>query len=130
LPDRSVDLFDRKIQEVSDHLDRLKAIRQFMSEDPALVTEITKLVLSPEANGKIISPQSRGAESPHLAPIVKYLKTRQPDDWVSAKEIATATGIEVHNVYAVLDRKHPDLFEIDHPTPKRKYWRLRRDANE
>jgi hypothetical protein len=129
VPNRVPDLLDDKIGEVSLHLDRLKAIRQFMHEDPAIVTELGEMVLSPEANGRIVPPRSgNSAENPALAKIVEYLRSQSPDDWHAVKDIEAATGVKRSLIYFILDRQHTDLFEVFRRSPKRKFWRLKRNG--
>lgn len=123
MADRAAELLDRRIQDLSDRLNRLRALRQFISEDPALVTEITSLLLSPEANGKIVvpSPGFEPPQNPHFIKIIEYLKTRE--DWVSAKDISHGSGIELTKVYAILQKSHSEHFDCYQKSPKRHFWR-------
>lgn len=130
MPDRAPDLLSVEITLLADRVDRLKAIRQMMSDDPDVTTLLTKVITQPAANGRITVPPAPGQTTadPKLDKIVAYLKTRSPEDWVRVNEIAAETDVEKANVYFVLNRLHPDLFETNQPSPKKKFYRLKKDA--
>lgn len=127
MPDRLPDLLDRKISEIDDHLLRLRSIREHMHEDPALVTELTELMVSPDANGRMAVPGEK-TDSPHLPKILDFFRKKSPEEGVSAKEIEEGTGVQSGYLYSIFDQKHKDQFEVHKPSPRRKFWRLKRDG--
>lgn len=124
----SVDVLDRLIRENEDRIHRLKAMRQIVVDDPTLVGTFMDEMFSPTANGKILSqPQGNFEGHPDVTKLINYLASRKPDDWARVSEMADATGVNKNNIYMHLGRTLKDRVEINHPSPKRKFWRLKKD---
>ncbi len=121
--------FNYKIRSYEDRANRLKAFKQMMVEDPGFATDVREVLLSPQGNGTLSFGRSgpNPLDNPNFAKIKEYLISRSPDDWVSAKEILEATGVEKGNVYFILDKQFADSFESYLRSPKRKFWRLKKE---
>lgn len=123
-----MEVLDRMIRDGEERLLRLKTWRTIVAEDPTLASTFADALLTPEANGKIVSqPKGVGPDRPDVTKLINYLKSRGPDEWIRVREMTVATGIDKGIVYMHLTRTLRDRMEEFKQSPKRNFWRLKKD---
>ncbi len=118
--------FEYFIRELEGRLEKLRAIKQMLAIDPGLDPDLTRILAWTGGEGKTMSARSGAnpSDNPMCSKIITFLKSKSPDDWVRAREIAEKTGIQRHNVYLTLDR-FSTYFDKDVRGPKTKLFRLK-----
>jgi hypothetical protein len=140
MSDSFVDSMDRWIKQKEIHLDRIRAIRDSLAEDPTIRPVLVDMLLNPEPRGRLapvgeqgVPPTSRTPAAPgvdeNLAKLLNYIKSRGPGAMVSIAEVQFGTGLNRSNLNYWLGDKYRDFFESVKVSGSR-LFRLRDSAGE
>jgi hypothetical protein len=91
---RVIELLDKEIAAVKEHLMKLEAVREMMASDPALVMVMSKAIMSPEANGPLIGRLSVDKPIPASRIVPDNPSLAAPSPTPASEPVAGSTEIQ------------------------------------